>query len=69
MREYREHMEGKRCCAFTQADAAGVFGVPVRTYEAWEREKDPREPAAVVRVMVLGKIARSYRVRVRKAYI
>ena len=53
---------------FSQADAAEFLGVPVRTYQAWERESSPKVPIAFVREAVLGKIGRTYRIKRKRRY-
>lgn len=77
LREWRKHMETKQAVRlamrgetrFTQADAAAYLGVPLRTYEAWEREKSPRVPIEFVKASVLASIKRTYTIRRRRRYV
>jgi DNA-binding XRE family transcriptional regulator len=54
---------------FTQADAAEYLGVSRRTYEAWERESNPREPSAFVLAVILRKVRNTYTIRRRRRYV
>lgn len=77
LREWREHM-GRReavklaaagiSTGFSQGMAARFLGVSRRTYEAWERESNPREPVGLVRRVVEEKVRGTYRVRKRWRY-
>lgn len=62
-------VEPSRWKPFTQMDAAKFLTVPLRTYEGWECDSRPREPAAMCKVWVLRKIARTYRIRKRGKYV
>lgn len=74
LRKWRKHMDlkhgvrlalqGKR--SFGQEDAARFLGVPLRTYEGWERARNPKVPQGVVVAMVREKIEKCYKpLRVR----
>ena len=74
LRNWRNHMDFKQAVklavqgkrAFGMADAARFLGVPRRTYEGWERVTKPKVPQALVRKMILAKIARTFKpVKVR----
>jgi DNA-binding XRE family transcriptional regulator len=39
-----------------QAAAAARLGVPRRTYEGWERRRNPYVPRPLIRELVMGKI-------------
>ena len=76
LKAWRIHMGRKQSVAlaaagrsgFSQRDAAEYLRVPVRTYQGWERERDPKEPGGLARTVVVENIAKTYKVHRRRVW-